>query len=654
MTSMTGPLSALSKSMRQNPGGRQISGDPGPGQPSRAGVSRGRIRGAVDRLGAQIRSAGRAIAWQEAGGSGTRLPAEGLAGWPFGSAVYRARRRAAGLARSLARAAAAPLGDITSVAVNDSSLRVMVTRGNRVLHWSAADIPPGIVDDGSVVDAGRFARALRAVVTSLHEGSRMERHRAGVIVSGRNTIQGRFVLLDNGEEGMETAVRALAAERMSITTSEVQFDWDAQPLEPIEDADDQPPARPVDDEEDDAGEPFEVYALGIFRNVLESILRPVKRSGMTTVAVSPKALALAAAVAQESAMIVDIEPGTVSVVMVRDGLPEVVRDMRPADDLSDDQWSRALMAHIERTVEFHDMLNPQATVGPETPVFVTGREADANRVTTVLQQRRYNLAPLPAALNAPDGFPIGEMAANAGMAVLRGRKFWQKTLIPAVERPRLRFVPPAYEPRTLPIKPIAAGAAAAVLAVGIAAGYGQVSDIRGRSDDALATLSVLERRLDVHSNQFRQQVRDQAQVAAVRRDAEAVLSASEAIRDRDGGFSRTLDTIAGSVPPGVSLEQVDDDGLLVTVRATASTYDLLLDFTRILEGVSGIVDVRVNSIGATGPSRAPASAGEELYGLLPGLLSGDEEIPSPVPGSPVDPLADGPGAIPMLELELTR
>ena len=246
------------------------------------------------------------------------------------------------------------------------------------------------------------------------------------------------------------------------------------------------------------------------------------------------------------------------------------------------------------------------------------------------------------------------MAANAGMAVLRGRKFWQKTLIPAVERPRLRFVPPAYEPRTLPIKPIAAGAAAAGLAVGIAAGYGQVSDIRGRSDDALATLSVLERRLDVHSNLFRQQVRDQAQVAAVRRDAEAVLSASEAIRDRDGGFPRTLDTIAGSVPPGVSLEQVDDDGLLVTVRATASTYDLLLDFTRILEGVSGIVDVRVNSIGATGPSRAVASAGEELYGLLPGLLSGDEEIPSPVPGSPVDPLADGPGAIPMLELELTR
>ena len=126
-------------------------------------------------------------------------------------------------------------------------------------------------------------------------------------------------------------------------------------------------------------------------------------------------------------------------------------------------------------------------------------------------------------------------------------------------------------------------------------------------------------------------------------------------QNRDGGFSRTLDGIVGSAPAGVSLEEVDDDGRVVRVRATASTYDLLLDFTRVLEGADGIFDVRVNSIGSTRSS--PASAEEELYGLFPGLLLGDEgdgEFAVPTPGTPLEPLVGRSAGTPMLELELTR
>ena len=218
---------------------------------------------------------------------------------------------------------------------------------------------------------------------------------------------------------------------------------------------------------------------------------------MKTAAVAPKALALAASVAVQSAIVVDIELDTLSVVVVKDGLPEVVRDMRSSTDLNDDQWGRALSAHIERSVEFHDMLNPQTTIGPETPVFVTGRNMDTRKVKSALIDRRYNVVDMPDLLGAPDGFPMVEMAANVGMAVLRGRKPWQRSSAPGVERPRLQFVPPAYEPRALPLKPIAASAAAAVFAVGLAAGYGQVSEVRNQVDEAQTQLATLDRRIDL-------------------------------------------------------------------------------------------------------------------------------------------------------------
>ena len=97
-----------------------------------------------------------------------------------------------------------------------------------------------------------------------------------------------------------------------------------------------------------------------------------------------------------------MELDAVSAIVVKDGLPEVVRDMRSAEELTDEQWGRALAAHVERSVEFHDILNPHATVQPDTPVFITGRGPDVERVTTALRERRYYVVRLQSALDAPD------------------------------------------------------------------------------------------------------------------------------------------------------------------------------------------------------------------------------------------------------------
>lgn len=601
-------------------------------------------------IGARLKSVARAIVWQEFDGPKSTLPPENRPGGPLGPIGRSTGSKLSSASSAVKRAATSQLGALTSIAVNDHSLRVLVTRGNRILQWSAADLPAGVVEDGVIRDARRFTLALRAMVLSLREGSHLENRKVGMIVSGRNTVQGRFVLLDTGDEGMESAVLNLAAERMAITPSEVQLDWDAQPLEPAEEEDGNSSARSASDEEEDDGDPFEVYALGIFNNVLESNLRPIKAAGMKMASVSPKALALAASVVEETAIVVDIEDELISVIIVKDGMPEVVRDMHSAADITVDQWGRALSAHIERSVEFHDMLNPGATIGPETPVFLTGRAADAQRAKSALVERRYNVASLPDILGAPEGFSMTEMAANVGMAVLRGKKPWQRSSTPGIDRPTLQFVPSAFEPRSLPIKPLAAGAAAAVFAAGLVAGYGQVSIVQQQRDDASVELAGLERQLDLKSNQLRQLVRDQALVSVVRTDAEAVLSTSETIRDRDGGFSSTLDTITQSLPAGVSIDEIDDDGHLVAINATAPTYDQLLDFTQALEQAPGILDVRVLNIGSSG--NQTVSAEQELYGLLPGLLPGDGAEQDDPSGALEDPVSmEG---MPILELELTR
>jgi|GEM_PF-4071942 hypothetical protein len=105
-----------------------------------------------------------------------------------------------------------------------------------------------------------------------------------------------------------------------------------------------------------------------------------------------------------------------------------------------------------------------------------------------------------------------------------------------------------------------------------------------------------------------------------------------------------------SAPDGVSINEVDDDGHLVTLRASAPSYDLLLEFTTVLEGPvgtqAGIQGVRVTSIGSSAPGGSMAYAEQDLYGLLPGFEF-ESEIGT---GASLDLVSD----MPILELELTR
>ena len=84
----------------------------------------------------------------------------------------------------------------------------------------------------------------------------------------------------------------------------------------------------------------------------------------------------------------------------------------------------------------------------------------------------------------------------------------------------------------------------------------------------------------------------------------------------------------------MSLAEVDDDGLMVTVRATSRSYDLLLDFTRQMEAASEFTKTRVTSIGDKGPGSSPILA---LLGIDDGADPGEE----------ID-------FAPSLELEMTR
>jgi hypothetical protein len=98
-----------------------------------------------------------------------------------------------------------------------------------------------------------------------------------------------------------------------------------------------------------APEPVEVFGIAALRSVLDSALRPVTSAGSRVTIAQPKAVALAAAAGVSTGIIVDLEPTSIAVIIVRTGLAEVVRDVAIS---SDDNNSFSIVWAIERAMSF--------------------------------------------------------------------------------------------------------------------------------------------------------------------------------------------------------------------------------------------------------------------------------------------------------------
>ena len=304
--------------------------------------------------------------WQDVRPGDCRLPSETPGHGPLGSCGFLARALVGRRIRAAGRMASSPFGSLVTLTVGDTYVRALAARGNKVRFWASADLPEGTVRDGEIIDPEAFATALAGLFDSLHEGARVAGSRVPIALTGRNLVQARFSIVREEGETLEEAVLSAMRRRMAIRPDELVLDWHASPQEE--------PAR-------DAGEPagstsrYDVYAVGLYRNVLETNLKVVTGLGAQPVDLKPKALALAAAVNEPQALILDLEPDIVSVIVVRDGLPEVVRDLAIEPGLPVRETLEAIHSQIALSVQYYDSLNPASPLDADTPLFVTGARA---------------------------------------------------------------------------------------------------------------------------------------------------------------------------------------------------------------------------------------------------------------------------------------
>ena len=602
------------------------------------GQSNGNLLDRVDRwIKDRFLFLGRTFLWHELDTRSFSLPEEPDDHGPFGQIGPRSWSTVRTGAAATGRAAASPFGAFITVTVGDSAIRVLVARGNRVRSWAEAHLPVGVVQDGLIVDESTFSEALEAIIEEIGKGAKLNGAKVAVAITGRNVVQRRFtVFLEPGENLTEAIIDA-SAERMSIRPEELQLAWDAEKASYDTPVDDEDTAEADVFEELEAeldpeldGDPYDVYAFGMYRHVLRRNLRTLANSGAKFSTVQPKAIALAAAANERSGVILDIEANSITVVVLREGLPEVVREVGIDQKMTSAQWIQSVTTQVSRTVAFHDSMYPDSPLPADSVLFLTGSSesivGSAEMAATSIPYRRKSL---PPTLRAPDDFPFARYAANVGLALVTGKHWWQRTRVSIIDRPMLDFRPTEFKPKPFPVQATLTATMVGVLLLTLG-GIFQISSTQETSvANAKEELASVQRNVGLKELRVRRAADQRAEITQLQIETEALLDKINLVKDRERGFARVVDVVtdhAASIIE-VDLLELDDDGALVSLSVGGQDFSSMLRFVRLLESEPGFTDVRIRSVGTQ-----VVSESNEGTGSLPGTGVGQPDGGGQLPG----------------------
>jgi len=312
--------------------------------------------------------------------------------------------------------------EATTVHIDDSSIRVLVTTGKQLRKHATMALDPGLVRDGVVLDQDAVALKLRQLWREQKIGTR--RVIAGI--SGINCLYRLLVLPELPRNLLPEAVRREAGRALGVSMEQLYISWQSIPSL--------------------KGETL-VYLAASPKNAVDAMVSTLRKAGLDPYLMDLKPLALARVSTEASAIIVDLQPTSFDIVVALAGMPEVLRSVSLSREATLEEKVPIIKGELERTISFHNSSHVDKPLEATVPLLVCGDLAEHEDTWSLLigRHKRPVQALLPP-VDIPEGFPVCQYIANIGLAfkVLSGRAVPIQLLV------NLNALPEVYRPAPRP------------------------------------------------------------------------------------------------------------------------------------------------------------------------------------------------------------
>lgn len=276
------------------------------------------------------------------------------------------------------------------------TIRLLSARGEQVEHWHTLELPEELMSGGTVHRPAEAAAELRTGLDQL--GIRAKRVVSSV--SGQRSIYRTIRLPKMKREYLDGAVRRKIRQEIALQPQETDLSWQV-----------------VGHSSDE----FLIYVVALPRDLVDRQVQTIAEAGLNQRVLDVKPLALLHAVNCKEGLIANLEGHGLTIVIVHNGLPGVVRTVPLPDNSQNEEGRLDLLAQeIQRTVKFFNESNKDRPLPAGSSVYATGQDFDRpDNLERLSSRLEYPVELASPPLSLPDDMPVGTYAVNVGLLLKR-------------------------------------------------------------------------------------------------------------------------------------------------------------------------------------------------------------------------------------------
>jgi Tfp pilus assembly PilM family ATPase len=283
--------------------------------------------------------------------------------------------------------------DLITFDFEGSAIRFLLVRGGRVVRWEALSVPPEQMSQGVVHEPAAVGGALRELL----DRNDVRKGRVVTSVTGLRAISRLLTLPPIKERLLEDALRHKIRQDTSLPLDDMDLSWHVVQR---------------------SSDSLEVYVLAVPREAIDRQVETLAVAGLRPNAMDVKPLALARVVEAPSAIVLNVEDHSLSVLILRQWMPVVVRTVpfgvgRAAPEARLD----LLLQELARTTKFYSEGHRDDAIDSRAPLLATGELFEQKDFLEALANRHGGPVQVPIpALPHPDDLPAAMYSVNLGLA----------------------------------------------------------------------------------------------------------------------------------------------------------------------------------------------------------------------------------------------
>ncbi len=283
-----------------------------------------------------------------------------------------------------------------TLSLEATELRLLVVRGQRIVHWDRLPLPGDVVRNGQIVQPTAFGQA---VVRQI-EQAKAPRRKAVVGLFGQRALIRTLSLPSVPARMLDEAVHREARRELPLPLDELYLSWQV--------IGDRNASR------------LQVFTLGVPREAVDSYVIGLRSANVRPVAMDLKPLALVRAVNLPDVLIADVEAESKDVVLVRGFVPHIVRSVAlPGEgQRALDERADHLAVEIQRILDFYGSTQA-AHHSPWSPVICLTGALGAEAEMREQVGAHWPLVEPEPPLSLPESLPLLPYLTNIGLALKR-------------------------------------------------------------------------------------------------------------------------------------------------------------------------------------------------------------------------------------------